>query len=761
MPGESDRSRRQQSSANIRAASESSGRIPPVSRVIDPGRVAVKFGTLGGVFTPCTLTILGVIMFLRFGQVVGHSGVLLALAVVLLSKTITSLTALSLSAIATNTRVQGGGAYYLISRSLGVEFGGAIGVVFYLAQAVSVAMYVIGFTEAFLATFPELGLNPTVVASVVHAIVFICVFIGAGWTIKVQYGILAVLVLSLISFFVGALMNADAERLASNLKPSWNGQSFFTMFALFFPAATGIMAGANMSGDLENPARSIPRGTLASIGVTALVYLLMAAALGAAASREALQDDNLVVRNVSFIPVLITAGVFAATLSSALGSMMGAPRILQALARDEIFPSLRFFGHGSGASAEPRRATVVTFVIAQGGIMLGDLDLIAPIITMFFMITYGYLNLATFYESWTKNPSYRPTFRFSHWSTELAGALSCGAVMLLISPVAACASVLAIAALQWWIGRKQVQATWGDAKSGAAYERARRALLRLQEEALHPKNWRPSILALSGGAYNRVNLAVFGHWLTGGRGILTIAQIIVGDVAKHLDRRAAQEEVLEKFLGEEGLEAFPAVLVSPKLGLGIETLVQAYGIGALRPNVVLIGWSSDESRVEQFGVTLRTISGLKRSIVIMRSQSGTPDPWIAAPGTIDVWWRGKANGHLMLLLAYLLSQADPWRGRTVRLLRVISSEGGREEATRHLAQLISDARIKAEPVVIVDADARRAIRRASRKAAVVFLGFQPPEAGAEKAFIQGMSGTMPEDRTVLVVWSAGGMQLEA
>ncbi|HPF14976.1 MAG TPA: amino acid permease, partial [Planctomycetota bacterium] len=416
----------------------------PESRNQSTGR----FGTFGGVFTPCTLTILGVIMFLRFGQVVGNAGVWMTLAIILLSVTITTLTGFSVSAIATNTKVRGGGAYYMISRSLGVEYGGSIGIVFFLAQAISVAMYIIGFTEACVATFPGLADHTQGVASTVNLLVFLCVFVGAGWTIKLQYGILAVLMGSLVSFAIGGFESFQAADLQENLSAGFSpGQNFFTMFALFFPAATGIMAGANMSGDLKDPAKSIPAGTLGAIFFTGLVYLGMAVLLGGTSTRHTLLTNNMVIHQVSAWPFLITAGIFAATLSSAIGSMMGAPRILQALARDRIFQRLTFFAQGSGGSNEPRRAVVATFAIAQLGILVGDLNVIAPIITMFFMVTYGYLNLATFYESYSRNPSYRPTFRWMHWSLALVGTLACLGVMFLIEPLWALISVLLMAVL--------------------------------------------------------------------------------------------------------------------------------------------------------------------------------------------------------------------------------------------------------------------------------------------------------------------------
>ncbi len=728
---------------------------------------ARRFGTFGGVFTPCTLTILGVIMFLRFGQVVGNAGVFWAAMIVLASTVITTLTSLSLSAIATNTRVKGGGAYYLISRSLGVEFGGAIGVVFYLAQAIAVSLYLIGFTEALVDAVPALAPRFTTVATLVNLAAFLCVYIGAGWTIRVQYGILALLGLSLASFYAGAGAAFRLEWFYANAQPQYvGGESFFTMFALFFPAVTGIMAGANMSGDLRDPARAIPRGTLAAIGGTSLVYLSLAVLLGGARPHDELVSNTLVVKDIAWMPALITVGVFAATLSSALGSLMGAPRILQAFARDDVFPWLRFLGAGSGRSAEPRRAILLTFLIAQACILLGDLNAIAPILTMAFMLTYATLNLACFYESVTGNPSYRPTFRYYHWSLSLLGAAACIVVMFLIHPIMAAVSLAGMVALRWLIGFREMKSNWGDLTSGLIVERIRRNLLRLEEERYHPKNWRPIILALSGSAWSRTRLAVFANWLTGRRGILTLGQVIEGSTEELLERRAAQENLLRKFIAEQKLEAFPVVVVAPSLAQGIESLVQCQGLGALWPNTVLLGWLSDPKRVQALGTTLRLIAKLKRSVLAMRlhgseADDDEQDPWAVPPGSIDVWWRGMKNGELMLLLAHLLRQNPSWRARPIRLLRVIDSEAGQEEVLRNMADIARTSRIAIEPVVLVSDDVPGVIQQTSRSAALVILGFEPPEPDKELAFHEAMerfAGHLPR---VLMVYNAGGMQLES
>ena len=729
---------------------------------ITNSRPTKLFGTFGGVFTPCTLTILGVIMFLRLGHVVGQAGVLWALLIVAASKLITLLTTISLSGIATNTRVKGGGAYFLISRSLGVEFGGAIGVVFFLAQAISVALYCLGFAEAVDGAFPMCGLEIYHIATITNLVVFGAVMIGASWAIKIQYAILAVLAASLFSFFAGVPAAFDSAVFFENMQPvSIDKNNIWLMFALFFPAVTGIMAGANMSGDLQDPARSIPRGTLLSVVVTGVIYLIMVLALGGSQPRSELILNNMVMSNVAVVPSLIVAGVLAATLSSALGSMMGAPRILQAFARDMVFKRVSFFGAGSGPNSEPRRAIVFTFVISQISIMSADINAIAPIITMSFLITYGMLNLATFYERISKNPSYRPRFRFGHWSLSLAGAISCLAVMFLIDYRWAFVSILVMWCLHQYISNKQVAARWGDLQSGLVFERARTNLLKLEDYLYHPKNWRPIILAFSGQTWTQPQLAIYGHWFTTGHGILSLGQVIIGDVDDLMERRNSQERILHKFIKDESLEAFPAVVVANNQSEGIESLVQCHGLGTLRPNTVLFNWPTDESDAEWFGCTLRTIANLKRSIVSMKIQDSTVDPWTAPRGTIDIWWRGERNGSLMLLLAHLLTNNAAWRGRKIRLLRIINSEAGILEVTQHLESLAHQSRIIAEPKVVVSDQIATTIQSESADAAMVIIGFDTPEEREEVDFFHRMDELTSGLKRVVFVRSHGDAALDS
>ena len=598
-------------------------------------------------------------------------------------------------------------------------------------------------------------------ASTVNLITFVCVYIGAGWTIKVQYGILALLVLSLFSFFVGVVPDASWAVFHSNIKPAYpRGDSFFTAFALFFPAVTGIMAGANMSGDLRDPSRSIPTGTIGAIFFTGTVYLAMALLLSASRPQAYLIANPFSVKEIAWSPLLITAGVFAATLSSALGSMMGAPRILQAFARDNIFAATRYFAAGSGVNQEPRKATILTFLIAQAGILLGDLNAIAPIITMFFMITYGTLNLACFYEGITRNPSYRPRFRFSHWSLSFLGAIGCIGVMFLMNPAWALSATAAMSALFWFISRAEIRTRWGDVTGGAAYERARKALLKLEDERYHPKNWRPTILALSGGAWRRYHIAEYAFWLAAGRGILTLGQVIVGEMEDRLTRRVQAEKIMRRFIREETLSAFPAVVVETDLNEGIKALLQCHGIGGVRPNTLLLGWSQDPERRQAICKTLRLAESLHRSIVMVRCDEER-ELWTVPEGSVDVWWRGHRHGALSVLLAHLMKQNPMWRRKPIRLLCTPPPKADTENLAREIRELLERARIDAVVQVFITNDPLWEIAKQTGESAVLFVDFDPPAADDDDAFIESIEQLTKIPTDMILVHSAGDVSLEA
>lgn len=719
-----------------------------------------RFGTFGGVFTPCTLTILGVIMFLRLGQVVGNAGLWHSLLILLLAVSITTITTLSLSSIATNTKIKGGGVYFLISRSLGVEFGGAIGLTFFLAQAIAIAMHVIGFTEALINIIPSLKNYYRETGTVVNFLVFVCVYIGAGWTIKLQYFILGVLMISVAAFAIGAIPLYDANILNENLNPSYSdNESFLTMFALFFPAAVGIMAGANMSGDLKDPVKSIPKGTLGAIFFTTSIYALFIFLLVISSKREDLLTDNFIISKISISEICIIAGIFAATISSALGAMMGAPRILQALAKDRIFKFLTPFSKTSGINNEPRHAIFFSFVIAQIGIFMGDLNAMAPIITMFFMITYGVLNFATFCESYSGNPSYRPKFKWCHWVISLIGTLLCLVTILLIEPLWAIVAIIIMAILYRHLSNQEIEATWSNVNSGTSFERVRRNLLLLEREKYHPKNWRPVILALGVNKDERLFLGFQGRLLAGRHGILILGQVILGNSQDLLNKHREISRNIRKLIFEKELEAFPSIIINSNLTEGISTLVQCSGLGALKPNLVLFGLNEDRTKRNEFIQNIRVVNTLGKSIALLKYEKEKDDPLEVPKGTIDVWWLGEKNGNLMVLLAHLLRSNTTWKTKKIRLLRMIENENAREEAILHLNQLVISARIDAECSIFTHNNFKSMVHSISYQCAFLILGMPDPEKDYFPTALENVQAMANPFPRVLFVHSNGDMTL--
>ncbi|RMH22894.1 MAG: amino acid permease [Gemmatimonadetes bacterium] len=659
-------------------------------------------------------------MYLRFGWVVANVGLLGTFLIVTLSTSITFLTGLSIAAIATDQRVRTGGAYYMISRSLGLEAGGAVGIPLYIAQALSVALYTIGFAESVVRTFP--ALDARWVGLVVTLGVAALALTSARAAIRAQYFIMAAIGLSLVSLALGQPLDGEPAGLTGTVA---DPAPFWVVFAVFFPAVTGIMAGVNMSGDLENPASSIPKGTFAAIGVGYVIYMALPALLAFRAGPEALASDPLVMRRMAFWGDAILLGVWGATLSSAVGSMLGAPRVLQALARDRVLPRwLRWLGRGSGEDDEPRVGTVLTLGVALVAVWMADLDAIAPILTMFFLTTYGVLNVVAGVERFLGSPSFRPTFRV-HWIFSLLGALGCVWVMFLIDARATVIAIAFVAAVYVWLERQELEAAWGDVRRGIWMTLTRAGLLRLRG-APDPKNWRPNTLVLSGAPSRRWHLIDLANGFSHSKGLVSVATV-VPEASVEGERLQTMEENIRDYLDRRGVQALVRVLAAPDPFEGARRLVDAYGLGALVPNTILVGHSNDVEERDQFCAMVRHFHRAQRNLLILHAREGEQ---FGRRETIDVWWGGlKGNGALMMIFAYLLRTSLMWRNVRVRVKMIVPSEAAAEEARVNLTRLIEETRTGAEPHVLVGQGRpfHEVLRQSSADADLIFLGMAEPD----------------------------------
>jgi len=701
-------------------------------RPVDWKRKKGTLGTFAGVFTPSILTILGIILFLRLGYVVGNAGLARALVIIGLANAISILTTFSLSAIATNLKVKGGGDYYLISRTLGVEFGGAIGIVLFLAQSVSIAFYCIGFGEAVVGMLPETAaVSPQMVAAAAVSFLFIFAWLGADWATRFQYVVMGLLVCALLSFFVGGLAKWDSAALIQNWAKPAAGPGFWVLFAIFFPAVTGFTQGVSMSGDLEDAGKSLPLGTFLAVGISIIVYFAVAIVFAGGAAGNVLMSDYGVMKRVAHTGVLINAGVIAATLSSGMASFLGAPRILQSMATDRIFTFLLPFAKGAGPSGNPRRGVLLSMAIAFVTVGLGKLNVIAPVVSMFFLISYGLLNYATFYEARASSPSFRPRFRWYDLRLSLLGAIVCLGAMLAVDVTAGAVAMAVLFAIYQYLKRTAGPARWADSSRSYHLQRVREHLLATAAEPEHPRDWRPQILALSNHSHRREQLLRFASWIEGGSGLTTAVRVLEGEGVKMLKLREEAEAELSEDIANHGLKAFPMVVVAPSLPVGIQTLVQAFGVGPLKVNTVLLNWLEETPKgilafgERLYGKNLRVAFRLGCNIIVLDAEE---DEWSALKGLstenrrIDVWWCGDATGRLMLLLAYLMTRSEAWRESKIRLLQACCGNEA-DETRQGLEKILEEVRIEAEPEV-VENTSPDAMAEHSVGAALVFLPFR-------------------------------------
>eukprot|EP00947_MAST-08B_sp_MAST-8B-sp1_P003936 g3936.t1 len=579
---------------------------------------------------------MGIILFLRFGWGVGQAGVLGVLAVLAIAFTLATLTVLSFSTIVTNGNMEGGGSYFMISRSLGPEFGGAIGLLFYLAYAVGVCFYIIGFaTEVQTTWFPAASgvMARWIVTGVGSGGLFVCLLISVvgaeafarfnTWFFLIQFAAIFIGMGSMWftdkDLYNGGHNTTDrhghlaparvygfsAERLERNLWPEWSNEhsgikdvdemcggglcNFQFVFSVLFPCATGIMEGANLSGDLKDPARSIPKGTLFALGTALTTYVLLVVSMGACFDRHALKTDMTLMQDATVgSPYIVIVGIIISAISSALGSLFGGSRVLQALARDDLFPCLGFFAKGTAHGDEPRRAVVMTWAIAQACLFIGNLDIVAPVITAFFLLSYGLCNLTALALRLTGAPNFRPLWRYSTWWSSFLGFLLCIGVMFYLNAIYAAVGMAMMLCVYAFIAWRAPVKAWGDVSQALLYHQVRKWLLRMDQQnegVMHAKYWRPSVLLFAD--HMRTDLVEFCDGLKKG-GLLVVGNVVVGSVPHYAETARRLQASWLAYIQRHKVKAFPQVLVAPTLRSGHQFLLQGSGLGGLRCNTLAV-----------------------------------------------------------------------------------------------------------------------------------------------------------------------------
>ncbi|MFT7119905.1 MAG: amino acid transporter [Neolewinella sp.] len=742
-----------------------------------------KFGTAPVFFTAIS-TILGAIMFLRFGYAVGMVGFAGTIAIILIGHAVTIPTAMAIAEIATNQKVEGGGEYYIISRSFGLVIGSTIGIALYMSQAISVAFYIMAFTEAFkplvgwiIETYPLLPwaekLISTPQAIGIPALLLLTLLIltkGADLGVKVLYTVVATLAIALVAFFVGTTeyaqsteldffggYNSIAETISTQPpadtaaflatesiaesaepitpKPDFEKIGFFTVFAIIFPAFTGMTAGVGLSGDLKDPGKSIPMGTLAATIGGMVIYFFMAWKLAVSASPEMLADkDTLVMAGIAWQGWwIIPLGLAAATISSALGSIMVAPRTLQAIAADKMFPAAgmnRWISKGRGPNSEPYNASVITVLLAAFFIMLGALDSVAEIISMFFMVTYGSLCLISFLNHFAADPSYRPRFR-SKWYVSLFGALACFGLMFFMNSSYAAMAIALIGIIYLYISYTNPdKQSMAIIFQGVIFQFSRRLQIFLQKaDKEENKTWRPSVIAASDSTFTRLGAFDLLRWLSQKYGFGTYLHYVNGYLSHEKSEEAAViKERIIRMAESTDSRIYVDTIVSPSYTSAIAQIVQFPGIAGTGNNLLILEYSKNrQDGLKDIIDNFKLIKAVDFNVGIL----GLSERGFGLKKSIHVWISKThyESANLMILLAYVMTGHPDWQGAEIKLYAVFEESKLKEEEQR-LFDLIETGQlpISRNNIEVIcrqdDTEPKSVIAKKSGEADLIILGFR-------------------------------------
>lgn len=697
------------------------------------------FGT-AHVFLTAISTILGAILFLRFGYATGMLGIWGVLLIILLGHSVSIPTALALSEIATNQKVKGGGEYFIISRSFGMNIGSTIGISLYLSQTISVAFYVIAFTEAFEPIFywfrEQTGiLLPRQVISLpaMGVLAFIIIKRGAGSGVKVLYLIVAILFISLVLFFIGKTDYKPEGNAFSSFRIT-NIKDFFVVFAIVFPAFTGMTAGVGLSGDLKKPARSIPIGTISASILGMIIYIFVAFKLFISASPEDLLSDQLIMKRIAIMgPIIIPLGLGASTISSAIGSIMVAPRTLQALALDSAFPG-KFLnvrlGKGKGVNKEPINASILTVIIASVFVALGNVNIVAQIISMFFMITYGSLCLISFLFHFGADPSYRPSFR-SRWYISLIGFIMCFVIMFKISTPYAILAIVSLFLIYLYISKYHKERKgFENIFSNSLFQLNRYLQIYLQKKGKSSqiKAWRPSVVCLSDETFERQNALRLLDWIAYRHGFGTYIHLIKDYFSKSTKDNSIQ--ILERLVGmidKKGNLIYIDTMISPSYTSAIAQVIQLPGISGMENNMMLFEFDKKNPKnskqiIENFSL----VKAAGYDVCILGSSSRP----LALKKDIHIWIRhiDYQNANLMILLCYIISGHPFWQKSEIKIF-ALSMDNNNEEIRETLTTLIHEGRlpISDKNIEIIPSDTESSINsiinHKSTEAGLVLIGF--------------------------------------
>jgi solute carrier family 12 sodium/potassium/chloride transporter 2 len=653
-----------------------------------------KFKTFEGVFTPSILTILGVIMYMRLGWVVGNAGLIGAIIIIIIAHVIAVTTGLSVSSVASDKKIGAGGIYYVLSRSMGIPIGGSIGIALSVGTAFSIALYLIGFAESFNSFF---GFGNTIndfrLTGTIALVSLTCLaLISTSVALKTQFFILAAIVISLIAIFFGT---SDFVPETVQLFSDKDSVPLEVVFAVFFPAVTGFTAGIAMSGDLKNSKKSIPLGTLSAIGVGLLIYLSLAVFIAFSVNSEVLKSDYNFLMKIALYAPAVVAGIWGATLSSALGGILGGPRILQAMSLDKVTPKI--FAKIRGKNGEPINALFMVFIIAEIGILIGELDVIARVVSMFYLTAYGFINISYFLESWA-NPDFQPSFKIKRW-IGLLGFIACFVVMFKLDTIAMIAAFAIVAALYYRLQRKEVKLQSNDVWRSVWENVVNKGLKRIDAQNNENSNWNPNIILFSGASKHQSYLLELCKTISGRTGIVTNFKLIL-DKENTKPLKKTEQVIKDQSFADLGI--FARQVKVDTIYTGITNIATTFGFSGVEPNSIMMGWPKGLEHSKEYSKMTETLLYLDYNLLYLDFDRNKK---FGNYHTVDFWWRetDSKNAEMMLNIARFIIASPRWNHPRIRVLYVNNNNCDIAIIQSRVAEIVEDLRVNVEIDIINNA----------------------------------------------------------
>jgi solute carrier family 12 sodium/potassium/chloride transporter 2 len=713
-----------------------------------------KFKTFEGVFTPSTLTILGVIMYMRLGWVVGNAGLIGAIIIIIIAHVIAVTTGLSVSSVASDKKIGAGGIYYVLSRSMGIPIGGSIGIALSVGTAFSIALYLIGFAESFNSFF---GFGNTIndfrLTGTIALVSLTCLaLISTSVALKTQFFILAAIVISLIAIFFGT---SDFVPETVQLFSDKDSVPLEVVFAVFFPAVTGFTAGIAMSGDLKNSKKSIPLGTLSAIGVGLLIYLSLAVFIAFSVNSEVLKSDYNFLMKIALYAPAVVAGIWGATLSSALGGILGGPRILQAMSLDKVTPKI--FSKIRGKNGEPINALFMVFIIAEIGILIGELDVIARVVSMFYLTAYGFINISYFLESWA-NPDFQPSFKIKRW-IGLLGFVACFVVMFKLDMIAMIAAFAIVAALYYRLQRKEVKLQSNDVWRSVWENVVNKGLKRIDAQDDENSNWNPNIILFSGASKHQSYLLELCKTISGRTGIVTNFKLIL-DKENTKPLKKTEQVIRDDAFADLGI--FARQVKVDNIYTGITNIATTFGFSGVEPNSIMMGWPKGLEHSTEYAKMTETLLYLDYNLLYLdfdrKKKFGNYH-------TVDFWWRetDSKNAEMMLNIARFIIASPRWNDPQIRVLFVNNNNVEIAIIRSRISEIVEDLRVNVEIVIINNAVEQEAfyslIKQFSSTTNLTVIGIPNYKIEKQAAFVTKTNDLFETIGSTLLVKAANNFNV--